>query len=246
MDYQNFSKKMDLATIATRLNDQNIDIKVKITILNEIKDSIETIQAVEYIRFLNLFIPIFFSILTQTQPSFISTHPHQKLRNAVLEIIQRIPHTESLQEYVPKLMEILLDLLKNDNEENGNICVKIIVDLHKNFKNSMEKYVESFFEIVKEMYGNIKETVKNTFGDNQQSTKATENEISTNPNNKLAKSMYSFKILKECPIIIVLLFQLHKKALKNNVDSFIPLVIECLELQPEAQKQEHEEAAKKK
>jgi len=24
MDYQNFSKKMDLATIATRLNDQNI------------------------------------------------------------------------------------------------------------------------------------------------------------------------------------------------------------------------------
>lgn len=47
-----------------------------------------------------------------------------------------------------------------------------------------------------------------------------------NPNNKLAKSMYSFKILKECPIIIVLLFQLHKKIFKNNVDSFIPLVIE--------------------
>jgi len=86
-----------------------------------------------------------------------------------LEIVQRIPHTEALQEYVPKLMEILLDLLKNDNEENGTICVKIIVDLHKNYKNNLEKYVESFFEIVKEMYGNIKETVKNTFGDNQQS-----------------------------------------------------------------------------
>lgn len=54
-----------------------IDIKVKITILNEIKDTIETIQAVEYSRFLNLFIPIFFSILTQTQPSFINGHPHQ-------------------------------------------------------------------------------------------------------------------------------------------------------------------------
>jgi len=38
--------------------------------------------------------------------------------------------------------------------------------------------------------------------------------------------MYSFKILKECPIIIVLLFQLHKKIFKNNVDSFMPLVIE--------------------
>ncbi|KAL6601053.1 hypothetical protein U3516DRAFT_602921 [Neocallimastix sp. 'constans'] len=236
---------MDLATIATRLNDQNIDIKVKITILNEIKDSIETIQAVEYTRFLNLFFPIFFSILTQTQPSFTSIHPHQKLRNAVLEIVQRIPHTEALQEYVPKLMEILLDLLKNDNEENGTICVKIIVDLHKNYKNNLEKYVESFFEIVKEMYGNIKETVKNTFGDNQQSTTASENEIPTNTNNELAKSMYSFKILKECPIIIVLLFQLHKKIFKNNVDSFMPLVIECLELQPEAQKQEHENAKKK-
>jgi len=65
-------------------------------------------------------------------------------------------------------MEILLDLLKNDNEENGTICVKIIVDLHKNNKNILEKYVQSFFDIVKEMYGNIKQTVNNAFGENQQ------------------------------------------------------------------------------
>ncbi|ORX76848.1 FAT-domain-containing protein [Anaeromyces robustus] len=245
MDYQNISKKMDLASIATRLNDQNIDIKVKITILNEIKDSIETIQAVEYSRFLNLFFPVFFSILTQTQPSFISTNPQQKLRNTVLEIIQRIPHTEALQEYVPKLMEILLDLLKKDNEENGTICVKIIVDLHKNNKNILEKYVQDFFDIVKEMYGNIKQTVTNAFGDNQQSLNKLENEAVSNQNSKLAKSMYSFKILKECPIIIVLLFQLHKKFVQSNVVAFIPLIIECLELQPEAQKKEHEEARKK-
>jgi len=66
-------------------------------------------------------------------------------------------------------MEILLDLLKNDNEENGSICVKIIVDLHKNNKSILEKYVQSFFDIVKEMYGNIKQTVNNAFGENQQS-----------------------------------------------------------------------------
>jgi len=225
MDYH-ISKKMDLASIATRLNDQNIDIKVKITILNEIKDSIETMQPVEYSLFLHLFFPVFFSILTQTQPSFISVQPQQKLRNTVLEIIQRIPHTEALQEYVPKLMEILLDLLKNDNEENGSICVKIIVDLHKNNKSILEKYVQSFFDIVKEMYGNIKQTVNNTFGENQQSINSVEGEVSANSNNNLAKSMFSFKILKECPIIIVLLFQLHKDFVPDNVKAFIPLIIE--------------------
>jgi len=65
-------------------------------------------------------------------------------------------------------MEILLNLLKNDNEENGTICVKIIVDLHKNNKNILEKYVQSFFDIVKEMYSNLKQTVNNAFGENQQ------------------------------------------------------------------------------
>jgi len=40
--------------------------------------------------------------------------------------------------------------------------------------------------------------------------------------------MYSFKILKECPIIIVLLFQLHKKFVQTNVVAFIPLIIEVI------------------
>lgn len=85
-----------------------------------------------------------------------------------MEIIQKIPHTEALQEYSPKLMEILLDLLKNDNEENASICIKIIVDLHKNYKLLLEKYVQKFFDIVQEMYKNVKQTVIDTFNTNPQ------------------------------------------------------------------------------
>lgn len=42
----------------------------------------------------------------------------------------------------------------------------------------------------------------------------------------LAKSLQSFKVLTECPIIVVLLFQSHRKFANDNIAKFVPLIIE--------------------
>lgn len=40
----------------------------------------------------------------------------------------------------------------------------------------------------------------------------------------LVKGMQSFKVLAECPIIVVSLFQAHRNCVVKNVKSFVPLI----------------------
>jgi transformation/transcription domain-associated protein len=45
-------------------------------------------------------------------------------------------------------------------------------------------------------------------------------------NQRLARSLYSFKVLKECPIILVLLLQIHRKFLNETVGDLVPLIVQ--------------------
>ncbi len=48
---------------------------------------------------------------------------------------------------------------------------------------------------------------------------------------QLIRSMQSFKVLTECPIIVVLLFQLYPRFLNQNIPKFMPLIVSTLGLQ---------------
>lgn len=51
----------------------------------------------------------------------------------------------------------------------------------------------------------------------------------------LGKSLYSFKTLTECPIIIALLFQVHRNFVNESLGELVPCVIRALTLQPQQQ-----------
>jgi len=51
-------------------------------------------------------------------------------------------------------------------------------------------------------------------------------ELSDQPSKILAKSLFSFKVLTECPIIVVLLFQTHRQFVNPNIATFVPLIIQ--------------------
>lgn len=52
----------------------------------------------------------------------------------------------------------------------------------------------------------------------------------------LLRSKESFKVLTECPLIVMLLFQLYPKYIKANIPDLIPLMIEALRLTPQLQR----------
>ncbi|CAJ0753209.1 21375_t:CDS:2, partial [Entrophospora sp. SA101] len=62
------------------------------------------------------------------------------------------------------------------------------------------------------------------------------------PNKVLADSLHSFKVLTECPIIVVLIFQSHRNVVNGNILNFLPLIIRTLSLQPRPQAEAHESA----
>jgi transformation/transcription domain-associated protein len=59
----------------------------------------------------------------------------------------------------------------------------------------------------------------------------------------LLKGMQSFKVLAECPIIVVSIFQVYRGTVSLNVKLFVPLIKSVLLLQAKPQEQAHADAA---
>lgn len=66
----------------------------------EVRDSLEIAHTSEYLNFLKCYFRAFSVILNQlTTPQFVET-PEHKLRNIVVEILNRLPHSEVLRPFV--------------------------------------------------------------------------------------------------------------------------------------------------
>jgi transformation/transcription domain-associated protein len=61
----------------------------------------------------------------------------------------------------------------------------------------------------------------------------------------LLKGMQSFKVLAECPIIVVSIFQVYRNTVPPNVKKFVPLIKVVLMLQAKPQQEAHEQAQAK-
>jgi len=68
-------------------------------------------------------------------------------------------------------------------------------------------------------------------------------DLSDLPSKPLVKGTQSFKVLAECPIIVVSLFQENRLVVHSNVKIFVPLIKEMLSLQAGPQAEAHKLAA---
>ncbi|KAI8979847.1 hypothetical protein BDF20DRAFT_535994 [Mycotypha africana] len=242
-----------LQVYAHRLSDPNLAVGLKVTIANELRDQVEVFQTQEYPRFLATLIPVFMDVLQNGSPVFQSNAPEQKLRNIILEIIYRLPQTEALKEYIPDLCKTLMNLLRVENEDNAVVCVKIIIDYHRTYRQLLEDQVQPFLDLVQEIFKNMEQTVKDVFdapctpigsatpginpllATSPRPNSPAAVELPETPSKPLAKSMFSFKVLTECPIIVVLLFQTHRRFAAENIIKFVPLIFQLLSLQAKPQ-----------
>lgn len=120
----------------------------RLQLATEVRDSIEIVHTSEYLNFLKSYFRVFSTLLTQlTKPQTTDSVEH-KLRNVVLEILNRLPHSEVIRPFVPDLLKLSMHVLTFDNEENGLICLRIIFDLHKNFRPALEQEVQPFLDFV--------------------------------------------------------------------------------------------------
>ncbi|CBQ69344.1 related to TRA1-component of the Ada-Spt transcriptional regulatory complex [Sporisorium reilianum SRZ2] len=313
----------DVEQLASKLSDKSTDAKAKLAIAFELKELLDLFQNLDYALFLKHVVPAFVSLLESTPCSFTADAPEQRLRHMVLETTHRLPQQEVLKPYADSLMTAMLSVLRDDNEDNAVLALKVIIDLHRSFKAVLQDQVQPFLELVKSLYSNMKNTVEQAFESEASqlqgaatasasspappatatgttastsdaassstttaaaaatadassggastttpvatatdstttpattaaaatpstSTPAAAAAAAATPSKTLPKSMSSFKVLTECPIVIVLIFQSYRSVVPQAINVFVPLIIEsCLSLQAKPQREAHEAAKAK-
>ncbi|KAJ5702643.1 hypothetical protein N7488_010191 [Penicillium malachiteum] len=254
---------------ATKLGDERLDVKVRANVATELRDSIEPLcSGANYPIFLSKLWPVFKTILGG-DPVFFSMSYEQKLRNCILETLHRLPTASpDVEPYAADMVDLLMELARIENEDNAVLCMKTIMDLERNQAKATSARVQPFLELIQEMFQTMEQVVRDTF---DTPTQATPSGMPSTPNasvqnfqsprpsspatsvsdlgpeqqssNVILKGMQSFKVLAECPIIVVSIFQTHRASVAANVKLFVPLIKTILLLQAKPQEKAHADAA---
>ncbi|XP_010268349.1 PREDICTED: transformation/transcription domain-associated protein-like [Nelumbo nucifera] len=219
---------------ARHLVEPDLPIQTRLQMAMEVRDSLEIAHTAEYLNFLKCYFRAFSMILTQiTTPQFTDNAEH-KLRNVIVEILNRLPHSEVLRPFVQDLLKVALQVLTLDNEENGLICIRIIFDLLRNFRPSLETEVQPFIDFVCKIYQNFRLTVNYFFDDppGGEDNKSLDGsgQVATGyiGAGQLNPSTRSFKIVTESPLVVMFLFQLYGRLVQTNIPHLLPLMVAAI------------------
>lgn len=194
----------------------------------------------------------------------------QRLRNCILEIFHRLPmnQADAIKPYAAEIVDILLGLVRIENEDNAVLCLKTVMDLERHQIEATAGKVQPFLDLIQEMFESMETVVRDTFDNPTQgnttgntpnhgqifqsprpgspsTSVGTELGLDLQTNRQLLLGMQSFKVFAECPIIVVSLFQAHRSCVPTNVKRFVPLIKVVLMLQAKPQKLAHEAASKR-
>lgn len=271
--------------VVKRLSIPETDTKLKFEAATTLRDSLDHYTTGPiYSPFLKRLMPIFINIL-RGQCIFQSNNMEQRLRHCILEVLHRLPTspspTEPFEPFAPEIVDLLMGLVRNDNEENATLCVKIISDIMRHQHKVLQGKVQDFLTLIQELFEQMESVVReqldnptgpgssqpvnsqlaaaaapSTPGSTQTnfqsprpgSPVAAVPDLGPDPqqqNRSLLKGMRSFKVLSECPIIVVSIFQIYRNTVQQNVKAFVPLIKNVLSVQASAQQQAHADAAAK-
>ncbi|EJU06480.1 hypothetical protein DACRYDRAFT_19621 [Dacryopinax primogenitus] len=229
----------DSKTIAAKLSDPKVEIKQKIQHLTELKELADAAKDAEYGALLQVVWPSLQKLLAPEHATFVKDSSEQKLRHAVLDLIHRLPHNDAFMQYANEVMQLLIKLLRVDNEDIGTACIKLVIDITRMYKLTIETNMGEFLKVVHEMYRNGAVIVNEIFGEPKQPCPHfPRDDLKTIP-----RSIYSFKVLVECPIAVVIALQTFFKNGMNEVArEYLPDVINFMAVQAAPQKAAHEAA----
>ncbi|PIK62231.1 putative transformation/transcription domain-associated protein [Apostichopus japonicus] len=176
------------------------------------------------------------------------------LRKLILELLHRMPNNETLGTNVQPILELMFQLIETENEENVLVCLRVIIELHKQYRPHMLPEILKFLQFVKQAYKDIPHNVRSflpevlggistpdplniqLFVDRTGFASQTIITIQQPDGTKiqqtiLPKGTNSLKVLAEYPIMVVLMYQLYKQNVHGIIAEFIPLIMSTIVLQ---------------
>lgn len=143
-------------SLVTMLGDPSAKDEIKLKAAQELSEHFEMItQCNGYQAFLEHSMKVFLKILQEGEPQFMSEFPVQQMRKLILEMMHRMPTSEVVKPYVKPILVMCLKLLQIDNEENVLVCLRIIIDLHKQYRPPIHSEIKEFLTYVKTIYSDL-------------------------------------------------------------------------------------------
>lgn len=193
-------------------------------LIGEVRDRLDIVHTSEFANFMHHLFPILRDLVVIKTSPQLEDNAENKVRHSLLEIFNKFPNNDILKPYVYEIMILSLKVLADDNEENAIIALKIIFDLHKTFRPSLEQYILPFLDTVSRLYANMPAASRSIYGSN-----ASMGQTSALP---FVRSVESFKVLTECPIIVMLLFQFYPRFVAKTMTQMVPVMLNTLSLSP--------------
>jgi len=178
-------------------------------------------------------------------------------------MIYLLPWNESHRPYVRQILPLMFRMIEIENEENVLICLRIIIELHKQFRPPFNTEIHHFIQIVKSIYRDL-HTHKDKIFDPRPAIKVTDmQDLDVNtlladtytitpiytdtksPDgsivtyNLIPKGIMSLKVLQELPIVVVLMYQLYKTEVQDELTEFVPSIIQTISLRPTQEQLAH-------
>ena len=103
-------------------------------------------------------------LLVSDEPVFVAENPRQKLRKLMLETISRLPTQEAIiKRNEQQVSAMTFAIIKQDNEDNASIALKILIDLYKNCRPGISAEVRDFLATVRNMYQTLPTAIEHFF-----------------------------------------------------------------------------------
>jgi transformation/transcription domain-associated protein len=121
--------------------------------------------------------------------------------------------------------------------QSSSHSLRTLFDLHKDFRPNLETEVQMFLEFVAEIYTGFKETVTHFFGPASAGA-PTEGEtpaaviddgfLGKAKPGEVPTSKRSFRVVTECPVIVMFLFQLYPRHIAQNTPKLLPVMVQAI------------------
>jgi len=183
--------------------------------LKTLRYCIEVLAYNDYVPFISAFLPWSIKSLNNLLLKVQENGFEHQLRNAILDICSQLPGLgDALRGHVEGIVQVCLKVLETDTEENGLLALHCMIDCHKTFRMILDPFVQPFIDFVLRSFEKFEATCKEM--------------CKTGEVKRTTMANASFKVLTECPVMVVLIFQLHRRFIGENIPKFIPLVIKAL------------------
>ncbi|XP_011812405.1 PREDICTED: transformation/transcription domain-associated protein-like, partial [Colobus angolensis palliatus] len=216
------------------LTDVNTPDETKLKMMQEVSENFENVtSSPQYSTFLEHIIPRFLTFLQDGEVQFLQEKPAQQLRKLVLEIIHRIPTNEHLRPHTKNVLSVMFRFLETENEENVLICLRIIIELHKQFRPPITQEIHHFLDFVKQIYKELPKVVNRYFENPQV---IPENTV---PPPEMVGMITTIAVKVNPEREDSETRTLYKLNIHNVVAEFVPLIMNTIAIQVSAQARQH-------